>query len=732
MPNNPSTSPYVFLICRSQSKDVYRLYRVDPDAEQLLTPVSPDTPATFDHSYRIAQVGGYLLQWSPLCEQGGEPGFNFKLLDFNPEAADPLNAPVVQSGFWEKKKFWGYRAYYSDNPDEDQHLDLIPMASFVLSLIPAKGRGTFELWNFDPQWDPKPATPGNADPLPYPYTGQGGFPLIKQGHTLIPIGNYVLDRLPDRKQFRLWSFDPQQHPPLSLPAVQEGCWDKIDESSELTALGAQVLEWNAAQGRYRLWAFDPEHKDVLVGPLREGELPSDIGADAVLTGYQPRIPVQADKAQTPGTIDFMRSKIKHVVYYMVESRSFDNVCGWLYEKGDQGCHYIGSHEPFDGASTENFNFDGEKKVHVSKFQGGKLSDQYDLIALNQDPFHDTTDSLQQMFAESPGYWGRLQPDMGGFILNNANPQVMETFSPEQLPVLNGLARSFAISDRWFSSVPGGTDINRAFSVTGSAFDKLGTWEGGNAYKYWPDSPHRQSIWKVLWSQGISDWKIYDSIKWLDEVFTYQLYLKGQIPTVDANADKYLADIEQFKQDAAAGTLPAFSFLEPVWIAPSGATSYHPGADLVPAEKALNDIYEAIKNGPGWDETLLVITFDKNNGIYDHVAPPYARKPWPHDINDGFAYDLMGPRVPTIMVSPWIKQQTVFRAEGEIPFDSTSFAATLLHWFGVPKSLWALGDRMEVAPTFEAVLQATESRSDAPTLTPPYDKSFPSAGEATGK
>lgn len=719
--NSKKTSAYDFLICRNQHDNSYHLYRVDPDADELFIPVPLGSNAAFDRTYRMAQVGGYLLQWSPICQQEKTPGYQYKLIAFDPDSPDPLNDEAIQSGFWKKTKFWGkYRDFYSSNPDEDQYLDLTPMSSFVLNMIPATGRGTFELWNFDPQ----PNSPGNADPLPASYTGQGGFPFIKQGHTLIPIGNYVLDRLPDGKSFRLWSFDPQMHPPLALPAVQEGLWDHIDEQHQLTAIGDHILDWNSQEGSYRLWKFDPDHKGVLVGPVREGKLPSGIGADAMLTGFQPRIPVQEKLAGTPGTIDFMRSKIKHVVYYMLESRSFDNVCGWLYEKGDEGCHYIGSQEPFDGASTDDFNFDGDKKVFVSKFQNGKLSDQWDLKILDQDPFHDTSDNLQQMFAEEPGYWGRAKPDMGGFILNNANPQVMETFSPEQLPVLNGLAKHFGISDRWFCSIPGGTDVNRAFSVTGSAFNKLGTWEGGNAYEYWPKYPHRQSLWKTLWSQGITDWKIYNAVLWENCVFTYQLYLEGQIPSVDANYTEFLAGIEQFKKDARCGNLPAFSFLEPVWIAPSGATSYHPGADVVPAEKSLNEIYEAIKNGPGWEETLLVITFDKNNGIYDHVAPPYAKKPWPHDLNNGFAYDLMGPRVPTIMVSPWVKEQSVFRAEGDIPFDSTSFAATLLNWFGVPKPLWGLGDRMEVAPTFESVLQASEPRKDAPSLTPPYDKSFP--------
>ncbi|MGI1670267.1 MAG: alkaline phosphatase family protein [Neptuniibacter sp.] len=717
-------SSYQFLICRNQHNGSYLLYRFDPHADSPFIPVNLKAGAAFDHTWRMAQIGGYLLQWSPVCKQGGKPAYQYNLLSFNPETEDPLNGGVLQSGFWLKTKFWGhYRSFYSDNPDEDHELDLIPMGNFILNMIPAKGRGTYELWNFDPQ----PGNPGNNDPIPYPYTGQGGFPLIKEGHRLITIENYVLDRLPDSNKFRLWSFDPQLHPPLSLPAIQEGTLDGVKDSSELVAVGNQLLEINTEESRYTLWGFNPGSANVLSGLLKTGSLPKEISTGSSLTAIQPNIPIQDDRAKQPGSTDFMRSNIKHVVYYMLESRSFDNVCGWLYENGSEDCHFVGSDEPYDGSSTEHYNYDGKEKVFVSKFKDGKLSEDWNLVSLDQDPFHDTTDNLQQMFAQDPGYWGKQTPDMGGFILNNANPQVMESFSPEQLPILNGLARNFSVSDRWFCSVPGGTDINRAFSITGSAFNKLGTWEGGSAYQYWPDFPHRQSMWKSLWSHGISDWKIYNAVLWEKCIFTYQLYLKGQIPSVDQAPQKHLADLAQFKKDASSGNLPAFSYLEPAWIAPNGATSYHPGADLVPAERALNEIYEALKKGPNWEQTLLVITFDKNNGIYDHVAPPYAMKPWPNDINNGFEYDLLGPRVPTIMVSPWIKEQTVFRAEGDVPFDSTSFAATLLNWFGIPRSLWALGDRMANAPTFEKIFQCEEPRKDMPELSPPYDKSFPKSG-----
>ena len=232
---------------------------------------------------------------------------------------------------------------------------------------------------------------------------------------------------------------------------------------------------------------------------------------------------------------------------------------------------------------------------------------------------------------------------------------------------------------------------------------------------------------MLW-----DWKIYNAIVWGSRgkqfscyPFTYHLYLEGQVPGIDKYKEDYIDSVDNFIADAKKGTLPAFSFLEPVWISPTGTSSYHPGADLVPAEVTLNNIYEAIKSGPHWEDTLLVVTFSKPGGIYDHVPPPYAAKPWPNDSVDGFEFDLMGPRVPAIMVSPWIKERTVIRSGGHTPFDSTSFAATLLNWFGIPKDRWGMGDRMDQAPTFEGVFQQREVRKDAPTLTLPTDKNFPS-------
>ncbi|MGM0554737.1 MAG: alkaline phosphatase family protein [Pseudomonadota bacterium] len=139
------------------------------------------------------------------------------------------------------------------------------------------------------------------------------------------------------------------------------------------------------------------------------------------------------------------------------------------------------------------------------------------------------------------------------------------------------------------------------------------------------------------------------------------------------------------------------------------------------------VHNALRSGPAWDETLLVITFDEHGGIFDHVPPPYARNPWPNDVNDGFRYNILGPRVPTLLVSPWIREQTVFRSPTDVAYDSTSILATLLHWFGIPTMRWGLGERVARAPTFEGALLRERPRRDSPAFTPPWDRDFPRMG-----
>ncbi|MHA7131194.1 alkaline phosphatase family protein [Algoriphagus namhaensis] len=713
---------HTFIISRSDSTDQYQVWKFSLKEKEKFSLVSKKKDTRFNPDYQLAPLGGYLLAWGSQNEAGNYP---YQLLEFDPSYDHPLGVPPIQRGEWENSKFWGYRGKYTNNPDEKKQVSLLSMGNFMLFFLASEGRGTYELFNFDPNV----RNPNSSDPLPSNYSSQGGFPDILEGHKLYCLGNYVLDRLPDGASYKLWSFDPQNPVPLSIPEVQAGTLQGIDSRHQLVPMGDHFLTWIPGEKTYSLWSFDPMNRDPFKEILANAPLPKDIIQSDSLLSCLPRIHKAEVKNPTPGTLEFMQSKIKHVVYYMLESRSFDNICGWLYEGEDVKINFIGSEAPFDGASFSNFNYQGDKKAFQTKFMDGIPSNDYNLQDQMEDPFHDNSDGLHQMFYKKyPGYAGKAQPDMKGFVQNNSNTDVMRTLTPQQLPVINGLAANYAISDEWFCSVPGGTDINRAFSVAGSGMNTLSTFEGGNLYSNWPQYPRRQSIWKVLNNHGETDWKIYNSVEWHGFPFTYHLFVEGQMPSVDADSKKYIDTFDNFLDKARTGTLPKFSFVEPIWVAPNNTTSYHPKSQLVPSlvpsELQLKKLFDALKEGPNWEETLFVITFSKNGGIYDHVKPPYAVKPWPNDGVDGFEFDLMGPRVPTIMVSPYIKKNTVFRASGDIPYDSTSFAATLLKWYGIPKSSWGLGDRMDQAPTFENIFQEPNPRKDSPKINIPFDKSFP--------
>ena len=768
-----------YLICRSTETNDYSIWRFDIDRDPVFSNVKT---GKFDPTHQMIAIGDYILEWGPIQltdyaidpkARGVSGVFPYRLFRFDPTIPDPLavnamhmdpksgkpSPTLVTRGIWNKSKFWWLVPDFGSpqGPGKEfmkaNKLLLLPLGTFILFIIPTVGRSTFKLFQFDPgSTDPVPPFP-TPDPQGVPL---GSFGTIEFGHELIPLGNYVLDWKPKTREYWLWSFDPMNETPLARPAVSDGHLDGIDESHQLIPIGEHVLDWDMGRGTYRLWLFDPTNDKPLSGPVKHGEMPNGFNArmspDGIkgnmLTGIQGLRPIDQSQKSKPGTIDFMRSKIKHVVYYMVENRSFDHACGWLYEKGEK-TNFVGHGEPFQGASADMYNLDPEDGTAVHVNTNGP-----DVTTLaGVDLYHDMTDTIRQCFQNPNDYAehekcekremrGFVKPDMGGFVRNNGNKLSMSTCTRAQLPVLNGLAKHFAVSDEWFCSMPGATDANRAFALTGSALGELNNFMSGPKYDDWPEMAHRASIWKVLWANGFDDWKIYNSVLWgnLKKYrLTYQLYLENQIPSVDsavadylkgdAKTSKYLGTIDQFMDDAKNGTLPAFSFLEPIWIASEkGATSYHPlgQGGVGPAETSLNEIYEALKNGPDWHETLLIITFDEHGGFFDHVPPPRAVNPWPNDKNDGFKYDLMGVRVPTILVSPWIEERTVFRApkplDYELPapvaYDSTSILATLLHWYGIPKGRWALGRRVHQAPTFQEVFRLDSARSEGPSFEPP--------------
>ena len=93
-------------------------------------------------------------------------------------------------------------------------------------------------------------------------------------------------------------------------------------------------------------------------------------------------------------------------------------------------------------------------------------------------------------------------------------------------------------------------------------------------------------------------------------------------------------MDVFYEDAAAGTLPSFSWINPrsgINVTTGvGSNDQHPDHDMSAGEQYYKDIYEALRAGPAWEETLFIVTWDEHGGFYDHVVPPAENIPPPGD------------------------------------------------------------------------------------------------------
>ena len=121
---------------------------------------------------------------------------------------------------------------------------------------------------------------------------------------------------------------------------------------------------------------------------------------------------------------------------------------------------------------------------------------------------------------------------------------------------------------------------------------------------------------------------------------------------------HLKDEADFFTAAKGGTLPAVSFVKP-----SGIDNEHPGyTDVIAGEVHAEDLINAVRNGPDWSDSVIVVTYDENGGFWDHVPPPKVDQWGP------------GSRVPAIVISPFAKQGYV----DSTMYETTSITALIEH------------------------------------------------------
>jgi phospholipase C len=383
------------------------------------------------------------------------------------------------------------------------------------------------------------------------------------------------------------------------------------------------------------------------------------------------------------------SDIDHIVVLMLENRSFDSMLGRLYP----------NQKDFDGLTLAETNRDNTGDIIPVWAAGGIGADA--MSVPTPDPGEMFTDINTQIFGQ-PNPVITTNPTMSGFVRNyqqqTAEPaatydpeSVMHYYTPDQIPILSTLARNFAVSDRWHAAAPCQTWPNRFFVHTATA----NGYENNSPPRFPYDMP---TIYTAL-EKAFATWKIYF------HDIPQSLTLSELWPKIAK-----FHFVEQFVQDAQVGALPNYSFIEPRYFADADLPSdQHPPHDITLGEQLIAKIYNAVRTGPAWNKTLLIITYDEHGGCYDHAKPPAATPPGAQ-VTMPFAFDRFGIRVPAVFISPYIAAGTIARPPGATPFDHTSIIATLRKRFAIPTPLT---NRDAAAPDLAAVLNLQSPRTDCP-------------------
>ena len=337
---------------------------------------------------------------------------------------------------------------------------------------------------------------------------------------------------------------------------------------------------------------------------------------------------------SPACADGNLQNVNHIIIVMQENHSFDNYFGVLAYVPNTPYHSAkGSGRRRACEATDNTCVDG-LSCKPSTVPG-------DLICKNRNPstqghgvraFHDPRycigPDLDHSWIGSHREGNFLHPnDMlkrsrnRGFVKVNemteqpnqaTDHDTMGYYTDVDLPFYYDLAKTFAISDRYFADVIGQTFPNRAYFLAGTSFGHLTTSEilpppGG--YK-----PITGTIFDQMNANGVS-WTDYYADLPFSAIFS------GTMPNQKP--------LSMFASDAAGGTLPAVAFIDASIFADqtiNGSnyeTDEHPPSDIRAGEYHVSQIIGALRSGPNWNDSVLFFTYDEHGGFYDHVMPPPA-------------------------------------------------------------------------------------------------------------
>ncbi|HEX3899788.1 MAG TPA: alkaline phosphatase family protein [Mycobacteriales bacterium] len=431
--------------------------------------------------------------------------------------------------------------------------------------------------------------------------------------------------------------------------------------------------------------------------------------------------------------------VEHVIYLMMENRSYD--------------HYFGAYRKGRG-------FDDHPKHSLGAFAqdypaGSDLSPRKKLL-----PFHlsaavgeDCTSDLTHNWGPQHQCWNHGKMD--SYVRTHTSKEwegvpdgatTMGYYTRREIPLYWALADEFTLCDAYHASILGPTHPNRLMAQTGT-IDPAGT-RGGPITDTSPDptvlwSCTWPTVQEVLEDAGIS-WKTYHP-SFLGATGKYASLVQYPIwdpvlydptvnPVVMLATDAVLPYFKAFQnplsmlhQKAFDPTFPA-DFMADVakdelpsvsWLIPPLGFDDHPSANPERGQWFVKQIIDVLASNPKvWSKTVLFLMYDENDGWFDHVSPPTAPKGTPGEwltapkissATLGIRGPLgLGVRVPCLTVSP-------FSRGGHIAtevFDHTSQLQFLETRFGIE------------VPNISAWRRKTVGNLTSTLFTNPHDAKLP--------
>jgi phospholipase C len=360
--------------------------------------------------------------------------------------------------------------------------------------------------------------------------------------------------------------------------------------------------------------------------------------------------------EQPSTLPLARTHIKHVIFLIKENRSFDTLFG-----------------RFPGA-------DGPAgRVPLYRPDGS-----VDLVRLR--PASDRTDDVDHNFVS--GLLGIRGGEMDGFgVLGRGDPLAPYVwYRRAQIPAYWAYARRYELADRFFSAVYGPTGPEQLWSMSGSSagFTSFESEKPPQSYGTGPpreycDDPAERAYRFVRWRKA-HDPEVMDVEYETPRALVTPRYWRAAWPCVkndprfetlpeqmtaegvswrqyrgeneyvdplrqiwnarhDPDVWRHRTTPEQYLEDLSKGFLPKVA-----WLTPPLLLSDHPPSSICEGENWTVRMLNALMRRPKlWSSTAVILTWDDFGGFYDHVEPPHS---------DIYGY---GPRVPTIVISPWARQ-----------------------------------------------------------------------------